>query len=151
MTDARQAPAADLALAAAAALLAGLGSVALPAGSALRLAVAAPALLLVPGYVALEAFVPRPGGRLRNLVLGVCVGPALIGLLALATAMVPGGFRAGSLVAMLTSGCVALAAVALARRWRGSEEPHADASRSSDASRDRTPAASRGFQADRGP
>ncbi len=98
--------------------LAAAGAVAvLPDGSLLRIAVAAPAILVVPGYLLLEATSSPPGDhRLRNLLGGLGVSPVLVGLLALSTALVRGGFRPLPIVAVTTLACVVLAVIAGARR-----------------------------------
>lgn len=107
---------------AAATLLAFVGAAAVaiaPPGSPARVALTAPTLLVVPGYLLLQALlVPvRPWPR-RGLHAVVALGlsPAIVGLLALATALAPGGFKPMPLVAAVTFGCVAMAALAAVRR-----------------------------------
>ena len=80
-------------------------------------------VFLVPGYLLLEALLPsnQPGAPPRAWRLAAAVGlsPALVGLLALATALVPGAFRPGTIIAVITLACIAFAAVAVLRRQRG--------------------------------
>lgn len=91
----------------------------MPAGSVLRLALALPFLLFVPGYLLIEAVAgpARPrSSRAVRCALALGVSPPLVGLLALATALVPGGFTAAPIVAILTVSCLGLAGAALWRR-----------------------------------
>lgn len=106
------------ALAAAAALLAG----ALPDGDGRRAMATLAILLVVPGYLLVEAAVPSTarGQRALHALVGVGVSLPLVGLLALATAIVPGGFRASMVIASVTLACLALAVVAALRRLRSS-------------------------------
>lgn len=113
--------AADVVLAAAAATAAAFAAALLPPGSALRVLLAWPLLLVVPGFLLLQALVvPVAVGRRRfsHALVAVGISPALVGLLALATALVPGGFRPLSIVSVVTGACLLLAAVALVRRAR---------------------------------
>lgn len=110
---------ADLAWGAILALAAAVGFAILPPGSLLRLAVALPVLLSVPGYLLIQAaIVPPPPGRRRmaQVLLSLAVSPAVVGLLALSTALVRGGFRPAAIVLVVTVGCLLLAAVARHRR-----------------------------------
>jgi len=96
-----------------------LAAAALPAGSALRLALALPVLLFAPGYLLVEAAAGparQASSRAMRGLLAIGVSPALVGLVALATAGLPGGFRAGSIVLLLAVVCAALAGAALWRR-----------------------------------
>lgn len=91
----------------------------LPDGSGLRLALALPMLLLVPGYLLIEAVAePATTGRARlvRLLLALGVSPALVGLLALATALLPVGFRPLPIVIIIVFASLGLGAVALWRR-----------------------------------
>jgi len=109
----------DLVLATVGALLAALAVAFLPAGAGIRLLSVLPLLLLIPGYLLIEALVVRPRTRRAQWVhVGVALGvsPALIGLLALATAVIPGGFRASAIVIAVTAACLLLAGVAFYRR-----------------------------------
>jgi uncharacterized membrane protein len=110
----------DLAAAAALALLGALVAASLPAGSTLRAAVTLPILLVVPGYLLIEATVTSKAHGQRGLhaLFGIGVSPPLVALLALATAIVPGGFHAPAIIALVTLACLALAAVAALRRLR---------------------------------
>src|SRR6185369_16471690 len=88
----------DLFATAAFALLAAFAFVALPAGGWPRVVLALAVLLFAPGYLLLEAVTPTDADRRRALhaFLAIGVSPGLVGLLALTTAILPGGFRAGS-------------------------------------------------------
>lgn len=112
----------DVALAAALALAAAIAFALLPGGGALRVALVVPVLLVVPGYLLIQALVvPPASGRRRALhsLLAVGVSPGVVGLLALSTALVPGGFRPVPIVVVVTVACLVLAAVALYRRSLG--------------------------------
>lgn len=99
-------------------LLAGLAFLTLSGGSVLRVILSATILFFVPGYLLMEAAVGS-AATLRSsfLRIGLAIGisPALVGLLALATSLLPPGFRPGTIVAAVTLGCFALAGVAA---WR---------------------------------
>lgn len=110
---------ADLIVAGALALVAGLAAVGLPDGSTLRLAIVLPIVLLAPGYLLLQALIVparSAASRGRHLLLSLGVSPAVLGLLALSTAIVPGGFTPGAILLVVTVGCVVLAAVGVHRR-----------------------------------
>lgn len=110
---------ADLLLAAALALAAGAAALMLPDGSTLRLALVLPILLLAPGYLLLQALIVPARSmtdRGRHLLLSLGVSPAVLGLLALSTAIVPGGFTPGAIVLVVTVGCVLLAGIGFQRR-----------------------------------
>lgn len=101
-------------------LVAALAAVVLADGSTLRPVVALPILMVAPGYLLLQALlVPArsPTERGRHLLVSLGLSPAVLGLLALATAVVPGGFRPLPIAATVTLGCLAFAGVALRRRW----------------------------------
>lgn len=90
-----------------------------PEGDTLRLVVAAPIVLVVPGYLVLQAaFVPARPARQRAIhaLFAVGLSPIVLGLLALTTALVPSGFQTGPIVAAVTVACLALAGVAGYRR-----------------------------------
>lgn len=109
----------DLLVAAGLMVLAGGAALALPDGSTLRLAFVVPILLVAPGYLLLQALiVPARSAatRGRHAVLSLGVSPALLGLLALSTAIVPGGFQEGAILAVVTIGSVVLGAVGFGRR-----------------------------------
>jgi uncharacterized membrane protein len=110
----------DLAAASGLAVLAALLSGSLPGGSLLRAAVTLPILLVVPGYLLVEASVgsSRPGQRGLHALIGLGVSPPLVGLLALLTVLLPSGFSASAIVATVTVACLALAGVAMWRRLR---------------------------------
>lgn len=102
------------------AVLALLAAIALPDGSTLRLAIVLPILLLAPGYLLLQALlVPTRSlaDRGRHLLVSVGLSPAVLGLLALTTAIVPGGFKPASILAVVTAGSLLFAGIALRRRW----------------------------------
>lgn len=113
----------DLAAAFALAVVAALGFAFLGEGSALRLALTLPILFFVPGYLLIETVAGRAHGLQSRLVRGLVaigVSPAIVGLLALSTALLPGGFRAATIVVVVTVTCFVLAGVAVWRRWAGS-------------------------------
>lgn len=99
--------------------LACLAAMTLPEGSIVRLAVAIAGLFVAPGYLLVEAAAGPArsvAARVRRAALSVGVSPAIVGLLALATAGLPGGFRPASIILLLGVTCLALAAAALWRR-----------------------------------
>ena len=109
----------DLLACAALVALGCLAAAALPSGSGLRLALAVPVLLFAPGYLLVEAAAGpamQASARAMRAVLAIGLSPALVGLVALATAGLPGGFRTGSIVLLVAVVCLALAAAALWRR-----------------------------------
>lgn len=112
----------DVALGAVLALVAAFAVAFLPGGTPLRVGLVAPVLLVVPGYLLIQAFVvaadPRRS-RATHAILAIGVSPGLVGLLALSTAVVQGGFRPVPIVAVVTVACLALAAVAVRRRTVG--------------------------------
>jgi hypothetical protein len=101
----------------------------------LRLALTLPMLLFVPGYLLLQAFVvPAATGAARGwqALASFGISPALVGMFALLTAVVEGGFRLGAIVVLSLLGCLALGAAALVRRRalaqslpKGTEAPKA--------------------------
>lgn len=110
----------DLVAAAALAVLAGLVAAVGPEGSLVRIALAGLVVFALPGYLLVEAVAPRgkPGAppRAMRALAALALSPALVGLLALSTALVPGGFKPASIVAVVTLACVGLAALAAQRR-----------------------------------
>lgn len=104
----------DLAVAVALAVSAALATL-LPEGSAVRVLVTLPVLLLVPGFLTLQAVLGRAWKPVQML-LAAGVSLPIIGLLALSTVLFPAGFRPAAIVMAVTVGCVVLAAVALLRR-----------------------------------
>lgn len=109
----------DLAVAVGLVLVAVLVAASRPEGDAVRLAVAAPVVLVVPGYLLLQAaLVPARSAKMRVVHAAAAIGlsPVVLGLAALATALVPGGFQTGPIVAVVTVFCLALAALAGYRR-----------------------------------
>ena len=99
--------------------LACLAAIALPEGAGLRFALAMGVLLFAPGYLLVEAAAgpaKAASSRVLRAVLAVGISPALVGLLALATAGLPGGFRAGPIVLLLAVACLGMAGAALWRR-----------------------------------
>lgn len=90
----------------------------LPAGP-LRMLLTLPVLLFAPGYLLLQAFVVPPARGAKagwQCLAAIGVSPAVVGLLALATAIVEGGFRTGAIVLLTTLGSLGFAAMALVRR-----------------------------------
>lgn len=91
----------------------------LPDGSPLRVLLAAGVLFFAPGYLLLQALpIPHTSrwSRATHAFLAIGISPAIVGLLALGTAMVPGGFRPGPIVAVVTLACLGFAGVAWYRR-----------------------------------
>lgn len=91
----------------------------LPEASPARIALASVVLLVIPGFLLIQAFtVPAAPARRRVLhgLLGLGVSPAVVTLAALSTALFDNGFKPASIVAAVTAVCVALAAVAFFRR-----------------------------------
>jgi Protein of unknown function (DUF1616) len=103
----------DIAIAAALGGTAPLLLPGLPPGSALRIILASITVLLVPGYLLLRAVEPRmPKAALEHIAMAFGVAPALVGLAALSTALLPNGFTAANIALsqaglMLTLGVVA--------------------------------------------
>jgi uncharacterized membrane protein len=90
-----------------------------PARSPIRLLVTLPILLVAPGYLLLQTIAPGPasaGARSLQILLSLGLSPPLVGLLALATAVLPGGFRAGTIVMIVTTVCLMLLIAAAHRR-----------------------------------
>ena len=111
---------ADLAAAGAVTLLAAAAQMLLPAGSWLRVGLACAILFFVPGYLLVEAAVGPALGvrrRLARAAFAVGLSPPVVGLLALATALAPHGFRSWAIVVSVTSACLVLAGVAALRRF----------------------------------
>lgn len=116
----------DLLVAAPLAVVAALLASVLPAGNPVRIVLTLTILLTVPGYLLLQAiFVPARPMRSRAIqaLFGVGVSPAVVGLLALSTALFVGGFGATAIIVTVTLACLALALVAFIRR---SLTPEAD-------------------------
>src|SRR5688572_29525275 len=92
-----------------------LAAIALPAGAVARLALDAALVLVSAGYRLVEAAAgPARDRRARAVraLLAVGFSPALVGLVALATAFLPGGFRAGPIVLLVGLVCAGLAVAA---------------------------------------
>ncbi|MCA1818440.1 MAG: hypothetical protein ABR562_00310 [Thermoplasmatota archaeon] len=87
----------------------------LQGGSLLRIGLAA-FVLWVPGYLLLQTVEPVTRSRWRHAAVAVGVGPALVGLAALATAIRPGGFRPGNIAVAEASLVLLLGAAAWMRR-----------------------------------
>lgn len=108
----------DVAGAATLAVAAGIGAAVLEPGP-LRLALTLPMVLFVPGYLLLQAFrVPAASGRELGwqALASLGISPAVLGLLALSTAIVEGGFRLGVILVTTTVACLLFATAALVRR-----------------------------------
>ena len=121
---------ADLAACAAAVMLSAWAYLSLPERDPLRLLVSAPMLVFVPGYLLVEAF--RSSRQpFKRRVLSAAVAPgatiALLGLLALSTAVLPGGFRPDSIVTIVTLACIGLVAAASYHRARILSSPTVEA------------------------
>lgn len=122
----------DLWLGAALALVGGAAATFLPPKDPARFLLALPTLLLVPGYLLIQVLLPRPAsrsGRLRHALVALGVSPALVALLALSTALVEGGFRANSIMVVVTAACLLLAGGAYVRRaspWPSPTRPITD-------------------------
>ncbi|HUR25613.1 MAG TPA: DUF1616 domain-containing protein [Candidatus Thermoplasmatota archaeon] len=111
-------PKLDVAIASGLVVLAFVAATSLPAGS-LRLALVLPMLLFAPGYLLLQAFVVPAAPRAARTWQGLAslgISPAVLGLLALATSIVQGGFRLDAILLLATIGSLAFAATALVRR-----------------------------------
>ena len=112
---------ADVVVSLAFVLVAAAAYLTLPEGSLARLALVAPAVLLVPGYLLVEATASGPTSprkRVGHALVGLGVSPAFLGVVALATALVPGGFRAPAIVGAITLACFGAAWIVLERRQR---------------------------------
>lgn len=99
-------------------LLVGAFATTLPVGP-LRLVLVLPVLLFAPGFLLLQAFVVPAARGTKLLWQGLAslgLSPALVGLLALSTAIVQGGFKLGAILALVTLGGLGLAGTAIARR-----------------------------------
>lgn len=101
------------------AALAGAAFLLLPDGSILRVILAVGVLFLVPGYLVIEAvagIASSPHQRSVRALVAFGVSPPIVGLLALATAIIPGAFKPLPIVATITVACVIFAAFAMLRR-----------------------------------
>lgn len=111
----------DVALSLVLAVVSVIAAFVLPDGSTIRFILALPTLLLVPGYLLLQALMlPRARGlsRPQEALLSLAASPAIVGLLALATWAVPGGFRPRLIIGTVAGACFMLAAIILQRRGR---------------------------------
>ncbi len=116
----------DIVAAAALALLAALLAFVVPDGAAFRIYVTLAILLTVPGYLLVQTVVVptrRPRTRAIHLLLGVGVSPVVVGLAALSTAVVDGGFKPVPIVMMVTITCLSLAMIAFIRRSLHEDTP----------------------------
>lgn len=95
----------------------------LPEGDVARLLLTLPIILFVPGYLLVQAISTRM--RPRHFVAAVGISPPLVGLLALLTAVFPGGFRPTPIVITITLACFLLAGLALWRRGLFDRQPQA--------------------------
>lgn len=92
----------------------------LPEGSLVRLALVVPVLFFAPGYLLLQAcLVPaRPvANRVIHAVFSTILSPSLIAVLALMAALVPGAFKPGIIVFIVTVASLLCATIALLRRY----------------------------------
>jgi uncharacterized membrane protein len=111
-------PKLDVVGASALVLLAFVAATSLPAGT-LRLLLVLPMLLFAPGYLLLQAFVvpaAPPAARAWQALASLGISPAVLGLLALATSIVQGGFREDAILGLTVLGSLAFATAALVRR-----------------------------------
>lgn len=114
----RRADLVDLGIPCAVAVLAAV-AMWMPAGSASRVALALAMLFFVPGHLLIAAFTRPPtmaGQRPMRALVALGVSPPLVGLLALSTSLLPGGFRPVAIVTVVTLACLVLAGVAAFRR-----------------------------------
>jgi uncharacterized membrane protein len=112
-------------LAAAALALVGALATNLPGGSTLRIVLVAPVLLLVPGYLLLQALVvPAAPWSRRGLHAAASIGisPAMCAVAGLLLSFFDGAFKAGPIIAVVTVLCFVLAGVGVFRRM--SLQPH---------------------------
>lgn len=119
---------ADLLVAVALVVVAALARL-MPEENTLRLLLTLPVLLFVPGYLLIQMFVPLArSGHDRTVQALVALGASLpvVGLLALSTAVVPGGFRPTPIVVVTTGACILFAVVAYLRRWLVPPAPEAE-------------------------
>ena len=83
------------------------------------MALALTMLFFVPGHLLIAAVTRAPtmkGQRPMRALVALGVSPPLVGLLALATTLLPGGFRPMTIVIVVTVACLAFAVVAAFRR-----------------------------------
>jgi hypothetical protein len=123
----------DLVVALAFAVTGAVAAIHLPAGSTPRLLLVLPVLFVVPGYLLLQATVERAGDPLaivRQLLVGIGVSIALVGVVALSTAILPTGFKEGPIIAAVTASCFLFGGLAALRRtreaWRRQREDEDD-------------------------
>ncbi len=108
----------DVVLAMVAIVAAAAAAFLIPDGTIVRWALAIPVLLVVPGYLLLQAIlVPAKPVSSRGVhaLLSLGISPPLVGLLALTTALF-GAFHAGPIIAVVTGACLLLGVTALLRR-----------------------------------
>jgi hypothetical protein len=111
-------PKLDIVVASGLVLTAFAASTSLPPGP-LRLALVLPMLLFAPGYLLLQAFVvPAATGSRRGwqALAALGISPAVLGLLALLTSVVQGGFREDAILALTALGSLAFGMAGLVRR-----------------------------------
>lgn len=109
----------DLWIAGVLVLVGALAAAVLPAGDVMRIALVAPVVLVVPGYLLVQAFVVPAVSRRRRAVhalIGLGLSPVVVGLLALVTALVPGGFQTSTIILFVTLGSLGLGVAAGVRR-----------------------------------
>ena len=101
-------------------------SVGLADGTALRMAFALPLLFFAPGYLLIEAVAgpaKASAHRAVRALLAIGVSPALVGLLALAAAVLPAGFRPAPILILLAVACGIMAIAGFWRRWTPTRQP----------------------------
>lgn len=118
----------DIVIAAALVVIAAFATAILPEGSIARIVMVLPVLFFAPGYLLLQAL-PIPifssWSRTVHGFLAIGISPAIVGLLALSTSLVPGGFKPVPIITVVTLVSLALAAAALYRR-SSAARPRAD-------------------------
>jgi uncharacterized membrane protein len=96
---------------------------------------AALVVFFIPGYLVLEALFPehdarRPSTFLRA-IMALGLSPPIVGLIALSSAAVRGGFQASTIVSLVTLVSLALAGIVLLRRHRHGSAAGARSSKAS--------------------
>lgn len=101
---------------AAALIVVAAGARLLPAGTT-RLMLTLPVLLVVPGYLLLQAMRSHVAEhRIQDVLIGIGLSLPVLGLAALLTSVVPNGFTPTAIVTVTTVLCVGLAVTAVLRR-----------------------------------
>lgn len=109
----------DLYVAAAMTIAASSVAALMPTDNPLRALTVVCFLLLVPGYLFLQALIVQKHPHIfepAHALFAVGISPAVVGLLALSTTLAPVGFRLSTVFAVVVTACVLLAVIAFARR-----------------------------------